>query len=221
MGRKLVDFSGRRFGRLVVGMYLGRKNHSSAWECLCDCGATVTATSTALRTGNLKSCGCYRRERMAALNLVHGARGGAARAVKPSEYKAWESMRSRCLNEADPGYSRYGGRGITVCERWQDSYEAFLEDMGPKPSARHSLDRIDFDGNYSPENCRWATWHEQARNRSNNRLVEYCGQVMPMVEAAESAGIPYKTVKSRLGHGWSIDDALARPVRKQGGRRPS
>ncbi len=117
-------------------------------------------------------------------------------------------MLQRCTNPSKKSYAGYGGRGIKVCERWLDSFDAFLADMGPRTSPGHSLDRIDNDGPYSPENCRWATRKEQCRNRRSNRLVIYDGTEMPLVEAAERAGLSYQLAYQRLLRGWTPEEAL-------------
>jgi hypothetical protein len=131
------------------------------------------------------------------------------------EYRVWTSMIQRCTNPARGRYSRYGGRGITVCEPWRDSFEAFLADMGKRPSADHSLDRIDNDGNYEPGNCRWATRSEQARNTCRVRTLEIDGVSRPMVEWAELAGISYWTYRQRIDRGEDPRDAM-RPVAEPG-----
>lgn len=132
-------------------------------------------------------------------------------------------MIGRCYNEADKSWKWYGGRGISVCQSWRNSFSTFLSDMGRRPKVGMSIDRENGNGNYEPSNCRWTTSTEQARNRSNNRIVEFNGTSMTLVEAAEAAGIPYKTVKSRLGKGWSVHESLTRPIderRRAAGRNP-
>jgi len=122
------------------------------------------------------------------------------------------NMKDRCSNRKNKAYPRYGGRGITVCDRWQHSYESFLEDMGRRPDGL-TLDRIDNSKGYSPENCRWATPAEQAKNRRSNVMVEYSGKRMNLKDASVSAGLPYKTVYARIAGGWSFDAAISTPVR--------
>lgn len=126
------------------------------------------------------------------------------------EYRAWIEARTRCLNPKHHAYDRYGGRGITVCERWND-YANFLADMGRRPSAIHQLDRIDNDGNYEPSNCRWVTAKEQSRNRRNNRLVTINGEVVPVAVAAERFGVSASLVRGRLKRGYSVEEALRLP----------
>jgi hypothetical protein len=128
-------------------------------------------------------------------------------AVTP-EYKSWQSMRLRCKSESSSNYESYGGRGIRICERWLESFENFYEDMGPRPSIAHSLDRIDVNGDYTPENCRWATRTEQNRNTRANVLVEYMGRSMCIAELANATGVPYNTMYSRIKNGWSVERAV-------------
>jgi hypothetical protein len=130
------------------------------------------------------------------------------------EYRAWQKMRQRCSNPKCQRYDRYGARGIRVCERWR-SFEAFFEDMGHRPSPRHSLDRIDNDGNYEPGNCRWATRAEQNRNRGDNRLVTFGGLTMTVAEWARTVGVHVRTLYCRLANGWSIEDSLTKPVERR------
>lgn len=134
------------------------------------------------------------------------------------EYKHWINMKSRCCAPSSTGYENYGGRGIKVCDRWAKSFDAFYEDMGPRPTPSHSLDRIDVNGDYEPTNCRWATKTSQMRNTRVNRLVTVDGSEMTLAEAAEKAPVPYNTVLYRLKRGWPLDEALRHPARK--GARP-
>lgn len=131
------------------------------------------------------------------------------------EWRSWSGMLNRCKNPSARCYNRYGGRGIIVCERWQDSFENFLADMGRKPTPRHSLDRIDNDGNYEPSNCRWATPSEQQRNRADNRIVQVDGIKMLLVDACERYGIRDYVARTRLDAlGWTEEDTFKRAVGK-------
>lgn len=168
MGMKAVDIKGKRFGRLVVIERAPEKNkHGQAmWICLCDCGQAVTARSNHLRTGGTHSCGCLKRE------VTSSLKPGKSHGLSYTQiYKRWASMLTRCYRPTAANYHYYGGRGITVCEEWRDSVEAFIRDMG-LPEEGQSIDRIDVNGNYEPSNCRWATATEQARNKRNSRAKQ-------------------------------------------------
>ena len=158
----LIDLTGQRFGRLVAVKRVAalRKSKEAWWKCHCDCGNTKETTSRYLRTGIAKSCGCFASEVTAERNR-QGTKHGEAARVTP-EYRAWASMKSRCYNEKCAGFKLWGGRGIIVCDRWLQSFDAFLADVGRRPSSRHSIDRINNDGNYEPGNVRWATQSEQS-----------------------------------------------------------
>ena len=149
-----------------------------------------------------------------------GKPGGKHLLYRTPEYRAWINMKSRCYNHNSPNYDRYGGRGIAVCDRWLDSFEDFLADVGPRPSSLHSLDRWpDQNGDYEPNNCRWATRIEQMRNVTSNKVVLIHGKEMTLAEAVERAPVPYNTVLYRLKRGWSLEDAVSRP--QQQGVRPN
>lgn len=131
-----------------------------------------------------------------------------------AEYRAWQTMRLRCTEPSNSQYPNYGGRGIRVCERWLNSVEAFIEDMGPKPSPKHELDRYpDNNGNYEPGNCRWATRSENDRNRRSNRLIECRGEKLPLVAWSERSGVGVDTIRHRIAKGWDSDRAIFTPAR--------
>jgi hypothetical protein len=160
----VIDMTGERFGRLRV---IGRSPENNAqrralWECVCDCGNTTVLPRKDLTTGNTRSCGCFARDWTVEKHTVHGR-------SRTPEYHAWKNMRQRCLNPNHPNYHHYGGRGVTICDQWLDSFAAFLADVGERPAPGLSLDRIDNDGNYEPGNVRWATQSQQIRNQRPRR----------------------------------------------------
>jgi len=192
---KFKDLTGKRFGRLTV-LSLSHMTDRAFWLCQCDCGKTKVITSYCLGKFS-NSCGCWGKDHPS--RFVHGDHHSP-------EYSAWCRIRSRCFNKDSPDYPDYGGRGIIVCDRWLESYQNFLEDMGRRPSSIHSIDRIDNDGNYTPDNCRWATRIEQARNKRTSLKIEYKGQVKPLKEWCSLIGINYNKAYQRLKISeWPVD----------------
>ncbi|MCK5612299.1 hypothetical protein KAR91_61070 [Candidatus Pacearchaeota archaeon] len=205
MGSQPKDISGQRFGKLVAVSLSHMDNQGRAvWNAICDCGKEVQKKSWALVSGNTRSCGCLIRKGP----ITHGKSHSKA-------YRSWNTMRQRCSNKNNHKYGSYGGRGITVCERWS-KFENFLEDMGEKPDGM-SIDRRNNDGDYAPENCRWATPIEQARNKRNNRLITYNGITKSIAEWSEDLQINYGTLVNRVSKGWTDERALTQPVGRQGG----
>lgn len=158
-----IDLTGQKFERLtVVKRAKGYIGKGSYWHCKCDCGNEIIVRAQSLKDGQTKSCGCLNKE----LAIKRFTKHGHAQTEKQHPlYKAWVNMKTRCINPNSTGYEDYGGRGIRICQRWMDSFENFLEDMGEKPSPMHTLDRIDVNGDYCPGNCRWATQTTQSRNQ--------------------------------------------------------
>ena len=199
--------TGQRFGRLLVERREGvaKSGRQPTWRCVCDCGATTHVTSTRLTRGDTKSCGCLRRETASKFRkgkTTHGMRHTA-------EYRTWLSMLQRCKNPSSKSWHHYGGRGITVCEQWEN-FEAFYADMGPRPDG-HSLDRIDNDKGYYKENCRWATREQQCNNRRNNRMLSYGGETMSLAQWSRRIGISEMALSERLQN-HDVEKALSMPI---------
>ncbi len=204
-----VDRVGRRYGRLTVKGQSSRNPRTLRirWSCLCDCGAIVVVDSNNLSGGNTNSCGCFTKARKHGLS-------------KSPEFGAWRQMRGRCYTKTLPKYKDYGGRGITVCERWGD-FNLFYQDMGPRPSPDHSLERMDNDGPYSPQNCKWATQQEQIWNRRVTRFHEYNGQKLTarqIYNTIKNPPVQFRTFQMRITqHGWPISKAISTPHHWRGG----
>lgn len=199
---RATNLQGQRFGRLVVICLHSKKWDKLIWLCLCDCGGEATVNTSELKNGHTKSCGCYRRENTAKMFFKHG---GCAK--KDKEFSIWCGMIRRCLydDKTRNTYKYYRGRGITVCQRWIDSYQNFIDDMGPMPSPKHTLDRKDPNGNYEPGNCRWATHIEQANNKRETVRITVNGESKSISEWARHFGMKPNTVYTRYKRGVSVD----------------
>ena len=197
------QLDGQRVGLLTVISISPDEGVKRRWVCRCDCGTTKTVQENHLVAGAIKSCGCLRHRRPA--NWSHGRHGSP-------EWRTWINMRDRCYRKGNKAFRYYGKRGIRVCERWKQ-FANFFADMGEKPSPKHTLERIDVNGDYCPENCIWTDWKSQERNRTNNRLIEYNGETRCLSEWAELLGFEVHTLLSRLDRGgWSIHESFTTPI---------
>ncbi len=193
--------AGQRYGRLVAMEFVERGRQGTAhWRFRCDCGKETVTSASRARCGSTRSCGCLHIEtatNRGRQNRTHGL------GTTP-EYSLWKSMIQRCGNPEDAAFSNYGGRGISVCDRWLD-FETFLSDLGPRPKGM-TLERKNNDAGYSPDNVKWATWKEQSRNKRTSRFMETPWGRMTVAEAAERAGISLNRFKSRMNGGWTMND---------------
>ena len=204
--RPLKDYSGVRFGRLTASSLVARDTGSggkNVWRFLCDCGACVDLNIRDVRSGHTSSCGCLARDTIVARNLTHGLS-----ASYPVEYRAWKGIRRRCRAKTCGDYADYGGRGISVCGEWDD-FAVFLADMGPRPTWAHSVDRVDVNGDYRSDNCRWALPQVQANNKRTNHLIEMRGETKTLAQWCEIFGLDGSKVRYRLKSGRSVEDAFS------------
>lgn len=208
---KLIDLTGEKFGRLTVlertdDLIQPSGQHKTQWLCKCDCGNEITVTSSNLK-GSTKSCGCYRAEigYKAGKNcLSHGKSNTRI-------YHTWEAMKQRCYNPKSQYYKRYGGRGITICDKWLHDFQAFYDwAMSHGYADNLTIDRIDNNKGYSPDNCRWATNIQQHNNQSNNKNLTYNGKTQTLAQWAKEKNIKPTTLAMRLNRGWSIEKALTK-----------
>lgn len=195
----MTDHSGKRFGKFILVKMVESKSKKARYLAMCDCGTERVVWYSNLSTGRTTSCGCSR------------AKHGGSKGNHP-EYTVWSGMKDRCGNPKASAYNRYGGIGVKVCQRWADSYEAFLEDMGKRPSAAHSLDRINPNGNYEPLNCRWATLEQQNRNKRKSLIVCIDGVSKHIFDWAEEYGINRNTIRGRIRRGFSPQEAVTTKV---------
>jgi len=191
------DLSGQKFGKLTAIKRVGKDRHGNIlWHCLCDCGNTSTVRTNSLKSGRIKTCGCFNIGR-----TTHGL------SRMPINY-VWQAMIQRCYNINNPVYKNYGGRGIKVCYRWRNSFEAFFDDMG-HPEKGMSIDRIDNDKGYSPDNCKWSTAKEQCNNTRKNRRITYNGMTRSLTDWSFHLGGGKNLVSKRVDElGWSEERAV-------------
>lgn len=217
---KLMDLTGQRFGRLIVLHREGSFGPQAGWLCRCDCGKKKRMRGLSLRRGLARSCGCFTTEAVAESNRRRTGEKRPVHARPPCRsslpaYKSWESMLRRCYKPHVKGYGNYGGRGIRVCRRWH-IFENFVADMGPRPSLKHTLDRIDNNKDYSTENCRWATWDVQSSNKRITRRMTLNGETLCLKQWAERYNMKEGALRRRLDI-WKmpLEQALATPVLTQ------
>lgn len=211
--RKIKVEVGKLFGRLTV---LGEDPVDPMRFLLqCVCGKTLTATKGSVRSGNTTSCGCKRIDTLKVMLTTHG---GAVRGDRHPLYSTWAEMRKRCLNKNCKHWSNYEGRGIEICDRWSE-FVNFVEDMGEKPYATATLDRIDVNGNYTPENCKWSSRYEQNVNQRKSLLYTYKGvnyELRQLAKISETFGVKYGTLKCRISKGIPVEVAVENPTSKAG-----
>ncbi len=210
---KAIDLSGNRYGRLMVIKKLGLVKNKRIYECKCDCGNIKNISHSDLQSGRTKSCGCYRKEKMTEKNKTHGL------SVENGEitrlFRIWSGVKTRVLNKKSPVYKDYGGRGISIYESWMN-YENFYKwAMDNGYGEKLTLDRIDVNGNYEPNNCRWVNMKTQANNRRTNINITLGHTTKTLTQWCEIFELNYKTVQDRLKRNWNITRALTTPVTKE------
>jgi hypothetical protein len=210
---KSPDLTGKVYGRLTVirqDKSRTADNGGKCWWCKCECGKMKSVAGSHLKSGGVRSCGCIMRELRPTFNYKHGKSG-------TSEYSIYSGILARCYNPNATHYKNYGGRCIGVCDQWlgEDGFLNFFKDMGLQPSIHHQIDRIDNNGNYCPENCRWVLAKENARNRRNNKLYTYEGKTQCLSAWAEEKKINKNTLYTRISCGWSIMKALTKGIQKR------
>ena len=206
---KLQDLTGKKFGRLTVVEKANNIGKKVAWLCLCDCGNKKVVSSTCLVSGHTKSCGCIRTELSRERVTTHGL-------SKTSElYAEWARLKRRCNNPNCEAYKNYGGRGIKVCDEWNDAsvFVSWCLSNGYKKGL--TLDRIDNNKGYSPSNCRWVTRKVQANNKRNNRLITYKDVTLTLAQWSEKLNMSYSVLKYRLSNKWDIETAFTTPINKK------
>ena len=206
---------GEIYGRLtVIGESSKRSNNrQKIWICRCVCGNEMEVTGGRLRSGNTKSCGCLHKEVVRSLFRKHGESNGSGN-ISP-EYESWCHMIGRCYNPKNKDFHHYGGRGISICSKWRDSFPSFLSDIGRRPAPGYSLDRIDVNLGYSPVNCRWVKQKQQCRNKRTNRRITIDGVTKILCEWAEESGVSWQAIRYRLEAGWDPRTAVFTPSRRR------
>lgn len=203
---KIMDLSGHAYGRLAVISFDRLEKKKTYWNCLCQCGKIKSIQSNALRSGATKSCGCLHHDAVIQAKTIHQG------SYLP-EYRIWRGMKTRCNNKNDKSYPDYGGRGIKIL--W-NNFADFIKDVGSRPSEAHSIDRIDYNGHYGPENVKWSTSKEQNNNTRFNLIVNYKGETLNLTQLTERFGLKYMSVWKRISElGWSVENAIEIPIRSK------
>lgn len=204
---KFQDLSGQKFGKLTAISRAKSKGKRTMWNCVCECGNKKVIEAYSLKSGNTQSCGCI--EKLKPNAQKHGMHGTRL-------YNIWSGMKSRCYCKTSSRYKYYGERGIKVCDEWLHDFQAFYDwAMANGYDDTLTIDRIDVNGNYEPDNCRWSTEQEQCNNRTTNRMIGYKGETYTLSQLSELCGVPYFTLRSRLDSGWSVEKALSTPITKR------
>lgn len=199
---RFVNITGKQFGYLLAIHYIPK----GKWLVKCYCGTEKIVQTGHLLGGNTKSCGCLQKDLMRQKSKKHGM-------WESKEYSTWSSMKQRCYNSKNLFYKDYGGRGIRICDRWKDSFENFFADMGKKPTPKHSIDRIDVNGNYEPSNCRWATPLQQGFNQRKVIVVEFKGEKVRLLDLCKEYNKDFTTVRYRMKRGYPLLEALTKNIR--------
>lgn len=206
--RSFIDLTGQRFGRLTAIERVENKGKATMWRCMCDCGNVTVVAAGALRSNEVRSCGCLQKELTSLRNTTHGMANSRL-------HRIWRGMKSRCYNQNTAEYQHYGGKGVKVCDQWKNNFEDFYRwaiENGYRDDL--SIDRIDCNGDYSPENCKWSNIIEQANNKMNNIVLTYNGETHTLAEWSGIVGISRCTLRDRLKrYGWSVERTLTEPVR--------
>lgn len=208
MARKKIDITGHVYGRLTVISFHSIKNGNARWLCLCECGKTTISHLMSLRRGSAKSCGCLRNELRKLNSTTHGMSYSKI-------HRIWRAMLERCHNVNCKGYRHYGGRGITVCDEWLE-FGNFFEDMGDRPTPKHSLDRVNTELGYSKANCRWATMIEQQNNRRDNVWITYKGKTKTTSQWSRFFNLPRRLIADRFKAGHNLEDVFSNKSLKTG-----
>lgn len=211
---KTIDISNKKFGKLLAVKRCTNMSGKTAWECKCDCGNITFVTTSNLTCNRIRSCGCLKIKQLLDRSTTHNQRHTVL-------YSVWRGLRQRCNNPKHASYHNYGGRGITVCEEWDKSFQAFYDwsyangystENQKDEKLKLTIDRIDNNGNYEPSNCRWVDRKTQTRNMRTTRFITFNGQNKSVSEWCEIYGIKLQTFNTRIRNGWSIEEALTKPL---------